>query len=538
MLNGQQNVHTNSRFPSNIANPEYEEVRVEYNPTEYEEVIAEHHPTEYRGVVEEYHSTDYEEVVADYHPTENEEVVAEHHPLEYEELVEEYHSTDYEEMVVEHHSTVYGEMVGEYHSTENEEVVVEQHSTEYEELVAEYHSTVYEEVVADYHATENEEVDADHYPTEYEDVVAEHHPLEYEELVVEYHSTVYEEVVAEYHSTQYDEAHSEQRADTPNPVHIALSNLPLRHQRIHIPLWLLSLIIICSLIAIVLTGVVTFLVRRGTLPKTKCPDAEETNCYLSSWSSWYKCSVTCGIGVQIRIKQQMNNTNLCSKNETFDNKTCYRGECTGESDAFDMKFSRTALHANVFISADNTIISNVPTIDTSNSPDAQFQNYRGTIADICVGDKELIYYEVNYTYTIVKPITAYALVLEVGLAERSKVDRSVYVGNENVSGWSFHLATDSTVKSVNLYSRKADYHKVWESFSNDTVGTKVHGRFKLFINRRRNHFALRHDGSIFHVFNNVTSSAKLCPVFAVYAPNSVHVKLQLMNPRNFTYYPW
>lgn len=203
-----------------------------------------------------------------------------------------------------------------------------------------------------------------------------------------------------------------------------------------------------------------------------------------------------------------------------------------------MRFSRTYLYKNLFISADNTIISNVHIIDTSHSADAQLQNYWGTISDMCVGDNELMYYEVNYTYTIVNKISANKLVLEVGLAERSKVDRFYYVGNSNVSGWSFHLATGLDVDQVFLYSQDTDYRRVWESISNNIVGTKVHGKFILFINRRRNEFSLKQDESIFHVFKNVTSSVKLCPVFAVYGSGRVNVKLQLMNPRNFTYYPW
>lgn len=203
-----------------------------------------------------------------------------------------------------------------------------------------------------------------------------------------------------------------------------------------------------------------------------------------------------------------------------------------------MRFSRTYLYKNLFISADNTIISNVHIIDTSHSADAQLQNYRGTISDMCVGDNELMYYEVNYTYTIVDKLSANILVLEVGLAERSKADRFFYVGNSNVSGWSFYLARGSVVDHVFLYSQNTDYTRVLESISNNIVGTKAHGKFMLFINRRRNEFSLKEDESIFHVFKNVTSNVKLCPVFAVYSSSRVNVKLQLMNPRNFTYYPW
>ncbi|CAG2238859.1 unnamed protein product [Mytilus edulis] len=204
-----------------------------------------------------------------------------------------------------------------------------------------------------------------------------------------------------------------------------------------------------------------------------------------------------------------------------------------------MRFSRTALHKNMFISADNTIISNVLTNDTSSSADAQLKNYKGTISDHCVGDNELIYYEVNYTYTILKALTGRNLVLEIGLAERSKVDQYHYGGNNNVSAWSFNLAKRSNIDSVYFFAQDHRFdQKISGPFSKTTVGTNIHGKFKLFINRRRNEFLMTQDDSIIHVFKNVTSTGKLCPIFGVYNPYRVHVKLQLMNPRNFTNYPW
>ncbi|CAC5409728.1 unnamed protein product [Mytilus coruscus] len=367
----------------------------------------------------------------------------------------------------------------------------------------------------------------------------------------------YEEVVVENHSTVYDDALSVQKTDPSKVVHITLPNIPERkavihyHQKFQISLPLLFLIIIGSLIAIVLTGVVTFFITKYTLPETQCLsfmmhfvtsefnlDAEEPACYWSSWSFWSKCSITCGNGIQVRIRQQMNNTRLCSYNETHDNKICSRGACPGDDVLLDMRFSRTELYKKWFISADNTIISNVNTIETSNSADAQLQNYRGTISNICVGNNELIYYEVNFSYTIVKELSKNNLVLEVGLAENSKVDRHHYVGNKNISGWSFHLARQKETDTVNLFFQYDNIYRVYESFSYVTVGTKVDGKFKMFINRRRNEFSLRQDDSVFHVFMNLTSTEKLCPVFAVYNSDRVHVKLQLMNPRNFTYYPW
>ncbi|VDI05352.1 Hypothetical predicted protein [Mytilus galloprovincialis] len=215
-----------------------------------------------------------------------------------------------------------------------------------------------------------------------------------------------------------------------------------------------------------------------------------------------------------------------------------RKEREGDEDLLDMRFSRRWLYKNVFISADNTIISNVQTIDTSSSAEAQLQNYRGTISDLCVGKNELIYYEVYYTYTIVKALTTTSLVLEVGLADRLKVDRYYYVGSNNVSGWSFHVARNADDNSIYVYTEDPVHLKLLGPFSTNTVGKKVHGKFKLSINRRRNEFSLRQNDSIFHVFKNVTSGGKLCPVFGVYNSNQIHVKLQLMNPRNFTNFPW
>ncbi|XP_063399262.1 uncharacterized protein LOC134683887 [Mytilus trossulus] len=301
-------------------------------------------------------------------------------------------------------------------------------------------------------------------------------------------------------------------------------------------LWLLLLIIICMLVALVVTGVVTFFITKERFSVTQYESKNE--CYWTTWSSWSGCSITCGKGEQVRVRQHMNTSMLCKYNETFNVRTCTSDPCFGDDDISDMRFSRTYLHKNLFISADNTIISNVHIIDTTHSADAQLQNYKGTISDMCVGNNELMYYEVNYTYTIVNKLSANNLVLEVGLAERSKVDRYFYVGTSNVSGWSFHLARGSVVDNVYLYSQDTDYNRVLESISNNIVGTKVHGKFMFFVNRRRNEFSLKQDESIFHIFKNVTSHVKLCPVFAVYGSSSVNVKLQLMNPRNFTYYPW
>ncbi|CAC5406411.1 unnamed protein product [Mytilus coruscus] len=144
----------------------------------------------------------------------------------------------------------------------------------------------------------------------------------------------YLQVFSESNSTEYYEISSVRKEDPSNDRNISLQNIPSRQadihgrQKIRISLWLLFPIIMCSLIAIVITGIVTFYITKEVLAETQFLDAHEADCYWLPWSSWSKCSITCGDGVQVRIRQQMD-TRMCNYNETFNSQTCPRSGCPG-----------------------------------------------------------------------------------------------------------------------------------------------------------------------------------------------------------------
>lgn len=88
--------------------------------------------------------------------------------------------------------------------------------------------------------------------------------------------SIYEEVPSEHHSKEYDEIKLVYKKDHSNDVNIKLpyvspkrADIHSRH-KIQISSWMLALIIICSLIAIGVTGVVTFFSTNKILPETQC----------------------------------------------------------------------------------------------------------------------------------------------------------------------------------------------------------------------------------------------------------------------------
>ncbi|CAC5423353.1 unnamed protein product [Mytilus coruscus] len=256
-----------------------------------------------------------------------------------------------------------------------------------------------------------------------------------------------------------------------------------------------------------------------------------------------ECSSTCGDDTERRFQQQINKTVICRNNETIDSNSCSREVCPGNGVHLGMRFSRTELYYLYYMSDDNTTLSNLNTDETSRRASARLSTYRGTISDSCVGHDDLIYYEVNYTYSIHTELTFFKTkdILEVGIAERSNVDKYIDAGS-TASGWSFNMFYReewfSNTKIVYINARHNGNSTTSQRLLTTYAGEELHGQLKIFINTRRKEFTVMHDDLKVYVFDEVKSNETLCPVFGVYNPNYVNVQLKILNSLNFSMYPW
>ncbi|CAC5364182.1 unnamed protein product [Mytilus coruscus] len=338
----------------------------------------------------------------------------------------------------------------------------------------------------------------------------------------------YEECFASVDKSIYDELSSTQEKGTPSNDSVKMNSMPGVQSKqsdnsIYQKLALLRpmfLILFCILITALVTAITTFFATKNNLSEKKTIHATE-------------CSSTCNNDTERRVQQQISHS-------------CSREFCPGNGVHLGVRFSRTELYSSYYMSDDNTTLSNVNTDETSKSASARLLTYRGTISDVCVGDDDLIYYEINYTFSIRTYLTNYfdkEDILEVGIAERSNVDKYTNAGAA-ASGWSFNM----------YYTRSAFYwfgrHNVYinarhngrshtsQSLLTTSIGEELHGQLKIFINTRRDEFTVMYNDLKVYVFDEIQSNETLCPVFGVYNPNYVNVQLKILNSLNFSMYPW
>lgn len=209
---------------------------------------------------------------------------------------------------------------------------------------------------------------------------------------------------------------------------------------------------------------------------------------------------------------------------------------------FTLKFDRKLTHSSVYLSPDNTILSNVYTIET---PDAvhhseQLQSYRGTLGDRCFTSTDKVYFEIKYTFIIHSDMPdEQALVAEVGLVSKNNADDFYYVAGSD--GWSFHIhncfSSYLCIKAQHKKQRVFETIKI-VSLSNTSI-TSVAGSLGFFVNMKRQEFSIidKETMQILHTFKGVSSPEDICPAFAVYNPRVFEVMLEISYAYDFKTLP-
>ncbi|CAC5385899.1 THBS2S [Mytilus coruscus] len=304
----------------------------------------------------------------------------------------------------------------------------------------------------------------------------------------------------------------------------------------------------CFVIGFLLGGVIAG-VSVFMLLKTNSQDLEKYNiqtqvlnnisgCEWDTWSSWTKCSVSCGNGTQYRERQQNRTLHTCNDKADNDTRTCTNNNCQGKRVLLDMTFDPSSLNANRYLSRDNTILSSQRSSQTPKGSPGRgaLQKYSGVIADQCFGNRRKIYYRVFYSYTLKTVLSNTNLILEIGLSQRDQIDQSDFVGNVQEKGWSFALARCGSSNNICLRAKHLRTLKVNDLFSGNSVGLQKNGTLELLIDRQNNKFSLRISNTQKPVisFENVASNKEFCPVFGVHNVQKVNVLLRILESRDVT----
>ncbi|CAG2209174.1 unnamed protein product [Mytilus edulis] len=160
---------------------------------------------------------------------------------------------------------------------------------------------------------------------------------------------------------------------------------------------------------------------------------------------------------------------------------------------FSLKFDRKSTHSSLFMSDDNTVLGNAFTKETPNPVNhpEQFNNYKGTIGDRCFTSTTKMYFEIEFSFKILKSLNSTNLVVEVGVVSREKVDDDQYVGTQ---GWSFNIINCNTDICLSVTHFMTDTRNDIKIISSsNTAGTTATGRLMIcpLLNKKARRYCTR-----------------------------------------------
>ncbi|XP_071140901.1 uncharacterized protein [Mytilus edulis] len=253
-------------------------------------------------------------------------------------------------------------------------------------------------------------------------------------------------------------------------------------------------------------------------------------CIRTKQHKWPILAFICGVVLTLTIVVPLMVSRPPSSRK--DDKTHY---------ACSLRFDRKSTHSLLFLSDDNTVMANSFSEETPNAvihPE-QLNTYKGTIGDKWLTNTSKIYFEINFSYEILSSFmnNSNNLVVEVGVTSRKEIDNNFYAGN---IGWSFLIHNCFSyicLTAMSMMSNIREQIKVMSLVN--TAGTAATGRLGFFINMNRREFSIidKDTLKILYTLKKVESADQLCLAFAIYNPELVEAKLEIMYSYDFTSLP-
>lgn len=213
-----------------------------------------------------------------------------------------------------------------------------------------------------------------------------------------------------------------------------------------------------------------------------------------------------------------------------------------------LKFDRKSTFTSLFLSTDNTIVSNLKSKATPNEVREHDVSYHGILGDRSFKATDKIYFEIKYTF--LKPFAypfeddSNSLVARVGLVNQNRsfdylydtFDLFEFDDSSIRHGWYIFLHTCNSSVCMSLYDYGVRSDKLINLFSySNPTRTRITGRLGFFVNMERKEFSVidKDTLQILHTFLDVSSPEDIFPIFTVDYQILINVQIEIFYSYDF-----
>lgn len=209
----------------------------------------------------------------------------------------------------------------------------------------------------------------------------------------------------------------------------------------------------------------------------------------------------------------------------------------------DMKFNSTTLYPILYISDDDTVITNRKTPYTSrvSSGPSHLHRYTGVLMNKKLSMEENIYFEVKTTYESLLGQDL-GLLFEIGFIDQSELDKNIYL--ERIPGTIFVRVQTCKDDKGYICLEGHDGRTVYQSFKLSLMEEyeEFDVRFGFYINPDEDVIRVTYSfdnnkipDRDLYTFEEAGISDSMWPVFALYNPHKFEIHMELVNAKGLLF---